>query len=145
MNKNEITEVGEINPGFLFCLKIIKYEINSFNFNFCLEIEHTFVYYLIYRTEIGLKEDLFSMTKELEEKEEKSSAEENTPSEKKEDAPKWATSMMERMESLLKTKEQPEGQAQEIPVPEPPKVEEPEEEEEPPTPSKAKSFLSYLW
>lgn len=84
------------------------------------------------------------MSKELEEKEEKSSAEETPKKEEKEDAPKWARSMMERMESLLGSTEQPEGKAQEIPVPEPPKVEEPEEEE-PPAPSKAKSFLSFLW
>lgn len=131
-------------PGFLFCLKIIKYEINSFIFIFCLEIEHTFVYYLIYRTEIGLKEDLFSMTKELEKEEKESSAEETPKKEEQEDAPKWAKNLLQDIKNLMGSTDQPEGQAQEIPVPEPPKVEEPEEEE-PPAPSKAKSILKYLW
>ncbi len=84
------------------------------------------------------------MSKELEETEEKSSAEETPKKEEQEDAPKWAKNLMRDIQNLMGTKEQPEGQAQEIPVPEPPKVEEPEDEE-PPAPSKAKSFLSFLW
>lgn len=131
-------------PGFFICLKIIKYEINSFIFIFCLEIEHMFVYYLIYRTEIGLKEDLFSMTKELEKEEKESSAEETPKKEEQEDTPKWAKNLLQDIQNLMGTKEQPEGQAQEIPVPEPPKVEEPEEEEQP-APSKAKTLLGWLW
>ncbi|MFC7850988.1 hypothetical protein ACFUTU_21220, partial [Arthrobacter sp. NPDC057388] len=108
------------------------------------EIEHMFLYYLIYRTEIGQKEDLFSMPKELEEKEEKSSAEETPKKEEQEDAPKWAKNLLQDIQNLMGTKEQPQGQAQEIPVPEPPKVEEPEEEEQP-APSKAKTLLGWLW
>ncbi|MFE3776444.1 hypothetical protein ACFXPG_44620, partial [Streptomyces sp. NPDC059122] len=103
-----------------------------------------FLYYLIYRTEIGQKEDLFSMPKELEEKEEKSSAEETPKKEEQEDAPKWAKNLLQDIQNLMGTKEQPQGQAQEIPVPEPPKVEEPEEEEQP-APIKAKTLIWWLW
>ncbi|MFD0272154.1 hypothetical protein ACFVGY_37150, partial [Streptomyces sp. NPDC127106] len=99
---------------------------------------------LIKRTQIGQKEDLFSMPKELEEKEEKSSAEETPKKEEQEDAPKWAKNLLQDIQNLMGTKEQPQGQAQEIPVPEPPKVEEPEEEEQP-APSKAKTLLGWLW
>ncbi|WP_080467409.1 hypothetical protein [Bacillus subtilis] len=84
------------------------------------------------------------MTKELEKEEKESSAEETPKKEEQEDAPKWAKNLMRDIQNLVGTKEQPEGQAQEIPVPEPPKVEEPEEEE-PPAPSKGKKLLSWLW